>query len=368
MRKKYLSYVQAGVDYNAMDPLKRMAQIAAKKTIKNLSKNLSEVELSRGESAYVLDIGKYYLASVIEGLGTKCLVADYMYKLTGKTYYDTLAEDTVAMNINDLIVVGAKPEVISAYWAAGKSSWFDDKKRTKDLVSGWAKACDKADVTWGGGETPTLTGVINPETLDFASACFGFIKPKTRLILGDKLQKNDVIVLLESSGIHSNGLSLARKIAEELPNGYKSKISDGRMYGEALLDPTIIYSKLIQNLFKDKIDIHYMVNITGHGWRKLMRATHRFTYRITNLPPVPSVLQFMIKNGPIDKQEAYGNLNMGAGFAVFVPEKNVDKVIKTALIHKIKAYPYGFVEKGPKQVIIEPKNIVFKGESLNVRA
>lgn len=368
MKKKALTYSQTGVNYDAMDPLKRMAQVAAKKTIKNLSKNFDEILFSRGESAYVVDLGSFYLASVIEGLGTKCLVADAMYKITGHTYYDLLAQDTVAMIVNDIIVVGAKPEVVLAYWAAGSMDWFEDKKRIGDLTNGWAKACNMAGATWGGGETPTLKGVINPETLDLGGSCFGTIIPKSRLTLGDKLEVGDVIILLESSGIHANGLSLARKIAETLPKKYGTKISDGRMYGEALLDPTIIYSKLVQDLFKEKIDIHYMVNITGHGWRKLMRSTQSFTYRITKFPPVPPVLKFMVEKGPIEEREAYGNLNMGAGFAVFMSEKDVKKVVQVSKKHKIKAYIAGKVEKGPRQVIIEPKNIVFEGESLKVRA
>lgn len=368
MKRKALTYSQAGVNYGMMDPLKRMAQIAARKTINNLSINLSEVGLSRGESAYVIDLGKLYLASVIEGLGTKCLVADKMYKITGKTYYNTLAQDTVAMIVNDIIVVGAKPEVVLAYWAAGNSDWFEDKKRTRDLTTGWATACSMAGAVWGGGETPTLKGIINPETLDLSGSCFGFIQPKNRLLLGDKLKEGDVIILFGSSGIHANGLSLARKIVESLPSGYKTRISDGRMYGEALLDPTVIYSKLVQDLFKARIDIHYMVNITGHGWRKLMRATQSYTYRITQIPPVPPVLRFMVEKGPVEEKEAYGNLNMGAGFAVFVPEKDVEKVVRVSKKHKIKAYLAGKVEKGQKRIIIEPKNIVFEGESLKVRA
>src|SRR5579872_3006818 len=158
MIDKKLTYKSSGVDYDAMDPLKRLAQIEGRKTIKNiLGTGLKEVEESRGESAYIQEFGKSYLAFVEEGLGTKSLVADAMYKITGKTYYDQLAQDTVAMMVNDLITLGAKPTTILAYWAAGSSSWFEDKKRMEDLVIGWRKACDLSGAVWGGGETPTLT-------------------------------------------------------------------------------------------------------------------------------------------------------------------------------------------------------------------
>lgn len=362
-----LTYKESGVNYEAIDYLKRIAQQSGEKTVNNLPKNYKEVATSRGESAHVTDAGEYYFASVIEGLGTKSLVADEMYRLTGRTYYDSLAYDTVAMIVNDLITVGAKPLTLMAYWAVGSSDWFKDKKRADDLVLGWTKASQDSGAVWGGGETPVLLGIINKETIDLAGACFGIINPKKNLCLGEKLQPGDRIILFESSGIHANGLTLARKIAKSLPESYLTKIDGEKTYGEALLTPTIIYAKLVENLLKNNIDIHYMVNITGHGWRKLMRHKKELTYKITDFPPVPKVLQFIVEQGKLDDKEAYGNLNMGAGFAIFVPEKDVPQVLKLAETHNIKVYNTGVVEAGDKKVIIEPKNIIFKKQSLQVR-
>lgn len=366
--KNQLTYKQSGVNYETIDYLKRIAQTAGKKTVNNLPENYKEVSASRGESAHVVDAGEFYFTLVIEGLGTKSLVADEMYKLTGKTYYDRVAYDTVAMIVNDLITVGAKPLTLMAYWATGSSDWFRDKKRADDLVLGWTKASQDSGAVWGGGETPVLLGIINKETIDLAGACFGIINPKKNLCLGEKLQPGDRIILFESSGIHANGLTLARKIAKSLPESYLTKIDGEKTYGELLLTPTIIYAKLIEDLFKNTIDIHYMVNITGHGWRKLMRHKKELTYKITDLPPVPKVLQFIVEQGKLDDKEAYGNLNMGAGFAIFVPEKEVDQVLALAEKHQIKAYSYGLVEEGEKKVVIEPKNIIFSKETLQVRA
>ena len=363
-----LTYKESGVNYEAIDYLKRIAQQAGEKTVNNLPKNYQEVSASRGESAHVIDVGEFYFASVTEGLGTKSLVADEMYPLTGKTYYDSLAYDTVAMIVNDLITVGAKPVTLMAYWATGSSDWFKDKKRADDLVLGWTKASQDSGAVWGGGETPVLLGIINKEAIDLAGACFGIINPKKNLCLGEKLQPGDKIILFESSGIHANGLTLARKIAKSLPESYLTKIDREKTYGEALLTPTIIYAKLVEDLLKNNIDIHYMVNITGHGWRKLMRHRRSLTYQIADLPPVPKILQFIIEQGKIDNKEAYGNLNMGAGFAIFVPAKEVSQVINMAKKLEIKAYNCGIVESGEKKVIIEPKNITFEKQSLQVRA
>ncbi len=365
--KKQLTYKDSGVNYDTIDYLKRIAQEAGKKTLNNLPSNYKEVNESRGESAHVIDAGEYYFTSVIEGLGTKSLVADEMYKLTGKTYYDNVAYDTVAMIVNDLITVGARPLTLMAYWAAGSSNWFSDKKRADDLVSGWTKASNDSGVVWGGGETPVLSKIINENEIDLAGSCFGIINPKKNLCLGAKLQVGDKIILFESSGIHANGLTLARKIAESLPEGYLTKVNGEKTYGELLLTPTIIYTKLIADLLKNNIDIHYMVNVTGHGWRKLMRHKKELTYRIKDLPPVPEVLKYIVEQGKLDYKEAYGNLNMGAGFAIFVPESAVTQVLSLSKSQNIKAYDAGIVEAKEKKVLIEPLNITLEKESLQVR-
>jgi len=285
-KKPKLTYKKSGVDYSKIDPLKVLAQKTAKKTAGNLLPlGYREVEESRGESAYVVDVGNFYIASITECLGTKALVADEVRKITGKTYYDAIAQDTIAMAVNDIITVGAQPVSVHAYWASGDSNWFEDEKRTKDLVKGWEKACKLSGVSWGGGETPVLKGVVKSKVIDLAASCVGVIKPKKRLLLGNKLKAGDAIVVFESSGIHANGLSLARKIVKRLAKGYATKMDNGKTYGEGLLAPTLIYVQIIKSLLDKKIKINYISNITGHGWRKIMRHPKNFIYRITKIPP-----------------------------------------------------------------------------------
>src|SRR2546423_3165389 len=132
-----LSYDQAGVNYDLIDPLKVAAQRAAAATGAHLAVHgFNEVAASRGESAYVVDVGPFYLASIVECLGSKALVADEMQRLTGTSYYDRIAQDTIAMAINDLITVGATPLVVQAYWAAGGAAWFAGRERAPALVGG----------------------------------------------------------------------------------------------------------------------------------------------------------------------------------------------------------------------------------------
>jgi phosphoribosylformylglycinamidine cyclo-ligase len=364
-----IDYKQAGVDYGKIDPLKILAQQAAAATAGNLQRHgLREVAASRGESAYLVDCGDFYLASITECLGTKALVADATRKVTGKTYYDQIAQDTLAMAINDLITVGASPVSVHAYWAAGGSAWFDDAQRAKDLVDGWRAACDACGVAWGGGETPALAGVVADDRIDLAASCVGLVRPKARLTLGERLGPGDAIVLLGSSGIHANGVSLARKLAERLPAGYATKLPSGALFGEALLAPTVLYSPVTEALAKAGIVPHYQANITGHGWRKVMRHGKELTYRFHTLPPVPEVLQFLQQQTGSDDRAAYGNLNMGAGYALFVAAGDAARTVQIARDAGVQAWAAGTVEAGPKQVVLEPLRLVFGGDDLHVRA
>lgn len=367
--KTELTYSAVGVDYKSLDPLKKLAQHQAGKTSGNLERfGVREVSASRGESAYVWEEKDSYRAFVIEGLGTKNLVADEVRKITKETYYDVMAQDTVAMIVNDLIVVGAQPQVVNAYFAVGSSDWFADEKRAEDLVNGWAAACNLAGAVWGGGETPVLSNIINPGMIDLSGAAVGIIKPKKNLILGEKLMAGDAIFLIESSGIHANGLTLARAVASKLPDGYRTLLPDGKTYGESLVIPTNIYAQLIRDFFKAGIDIHYMVNITGHGWRKLMRANKELSYVMDKIPEPQNIFKFIQKISGNNDREMYGNFNMGAGFAVFMPKKDVPRAKKiTGEKYNWWGEQAGVVEAGPKRVLIKPKNIVYKSKELEIR-
>jgi phosphoribosylformylglycinamidine cyclo-ligase len=367
-----LTYEQAGVRYDVIDPLKIAAQRAAAATAGQLAAHgFAEVPGSRGESAYVVDVGPFFLASIVECLGSKALVADEMQRLTGRSFYDAIAQDTIAMAVNDLVTVGATPLVVQAYWAAGGSEWFEDARRSEALVRGWKRACERCGVAWGGGETPALAGIVEAGRVDLAANCTGLVNPKARLTLGEKLGPGDAIVLLAASGIHANGLTLARKLAETLPQGYLTEIAPGIHpglgYGEALLAPTPLYSPVTEALWQAGVPVHYAANITGHGWRKLLRHPKPLGYRVHTVPPVPPVLAFIAEQAGHDASEAYGTLNMGAGFALFVPGSEAERAVEVARSTGIEAWVAGEVVAGPKRLVIEPLGVVFEGESLQLR-
>ncbi|MFZ2835200.1 MAG: AIR synthase-related protein [Candidatus Moraniibacteriota bacterium] len=338
-----------------------------------LTHGFREVRESRGESAYVVDFGPFLLAFVEEGLGTKNKVAEEMRHLekamrglTGRTFYDKSMQCNAAMAFNDLSSVGAAPIISMLHVAAGSSKFFTNEKCNRDIVNGHALACNLAGCSWGGGESPTLQDIIYPGTGVFAGSAIGLINPKENLLLGSRIKVGDRIILLYGSGIHANGLTLARYLAELLERGYLTELPSGITYGEALLEPTVIYAPAMNACVSM---LHYGINITGHGWRKLMRALQSFRYVIERIPEKGELFEFMQEHGKISDREAYGNLNMNAGFAFIAPPENVEKILLTIERLGFDGLDAGHVESADRRsVVIEPlDNMEFKEEELQVR-
>lgn len=369
MNKQKITYSQVGDNYETKDPIKILAQNAAKQTGKNLQKHgFVEITETRGESAYVWKQGNIYMASVIEGLGTKNLIADEMRKTTGKTYYDIIGHDTIATIINDLISVGAKPLVIHAYWAIEDNDWLADKERMTDLINGWKSACDISGASWGGGETPTMKGIVVPGTSELGGSAIGIIQNKSRIITSDKLKSGDRILMIKSSGVNANGISLTRAISNKLPKGYATKLPGGKLYGDALLTKCNIYAKLIQDLLDAGIDIHYLSYITGHGIRKVMRANQNFTYTLEKIFEPHEIFGFIQKQAGLSLKEMYETYNMGMDYAIFIPEKDIKKAQRIVEKNKFESIDAGWIESGERKVIIKPLHITLEGESLKLKA
>jgi phosphoribosylformylglycinamidine cyclo-ligase len=317
-----------------------------------------------------MEAADHYLAHVEEGLGTKNLVADAMQLATGRTFYREIAIDTVATIVNDLITCGALPMSIAMHAAVGDSGWFTDSVRRRALVEGWAEGCRMSGAVWGGGETPTLRGMIDPAAIILAGSAVGRIAPKSMRIAGD-VRDGDAIVFLASSGVQTNGLSLCRSVAERLPKGYLTPIGfgDSRNYGEALLAPSVIYVSFVRECQKRRLKLQYAAHITGHGWRKLMRLEEPFVYQITEARSAPPLFQFLMEAGPIELREAYATFNMGAGFAVYVDQREAAAVLEAARATGHDAWVAGRVVKSGsrKAVEIPELGLTFEGDTLQVR-
>ncbi|MEM2094324.1 MAG: AIR synthase related protein [Candidatus Bathyarchaeia archaeon] len=366
------------VDYSTLDPVKKKALEVFTPTLSNPLRLRIAVK-GLGETAAVLDFIDYdfMLAFNVEDLGTKNLVADAMYnelrskaelaaKFDEAKFYSNLGRDAVAMAVTDLAAVGADPIAYADILASGDSSWFGDEKRVRALLEGYRVAADLAGCAIPQGETPTLQGVINPLSLNLSGGSVGIIRPKSRYIYGQKLAPGDVILGIPSLGICANGITKARKIAERVPGGYFARLEDGRTLGEAILEPTPILSRLVNQLLDGGVDLHYISPITGHGWRKIYRARFPFRYVIDTLPEPPAIFQALINWGreygfDVSDEENYQVWNMGIFLALIAPREFIDTIASVAEKFKTSIFLLGRVEEGEREVIIKPKKISYRG-------
>ena len=290
-----------------------------------------------GHYAGLIEFGDYALVLCTDGVGTKVRIAEALKK------YDTIGIDCIAMNVNDALCVGAEPLAFVDYLAMEDP----DPKITKEIGKGLEKGARLANISIVGGETADLPELING--FDLAGTCLAYVK-KNRIILGDRVQPGDVIIGLSSSGIHSNGYTLARRVVDEAEFSFKDRFPDGlypgKTIGEIMLTPTRIYVKEILKLFK-KIDVHGCAHITGSGLWNIPRLKEKVRYVLDDpLEPQP-IFSFLKDHGNIDDYEMYQIFNMGMGFAVIV---SADAGMET--IEILQKYSdatvkrVGFVKKG----------------------
>ncbi|RQD79263.1 MAG: phosphoribosylformylglycinamidine cyclo-ligase [Methanocalculus sp. MSAO_Arc1] len=263
-----------------------------------------------GHFAGLIDCGAYVLAMATDGVGTKMLVADALCN------WSTVGVDCIAMNVNDLYVMNLEPVAFVDYIATESL----DPEKMREIGRGLNEGARQANINIVGGETATLKGLVNG--LDLAGTCLG-IQKRNRVIDGSSVRPGDLIIGFPSSGIHSNGLSLARKIAAG-HGGYDAVLPSGTTVGEALLTPTRIYAEVLAVC--DACDIHGMCHITGGGLLNFNRIGS-FGYAFDDPLPVPEIFTWLAEKGNVTEEEMYRTFNMGMGYAVIVPETSVETVL-----------------------------------------
>jgi phosphoribosylformylglycinamidine cyclo-ligase len=361
-------YRRSGVDYEVLDDVKREAMALAAATAQVGSfPGGREFPDSRGSSAYVFEINGTTFAMVVEGLGTKSVIAAEYLAATGVSRYADIARDAVAAIVNDVISVGANPVVVTAYFATGDAAWYGAKDRALDLLNGWREACEQAGAVWGGGESPALPGVVREDAIELAGSALGVVPAGRRPVFGREVMPGDVIVLLPSSGLHANGASLARRVASQLPEGLLTRLPSGRYLGDALLTPSRIYASFVRELLDAGVAPVFLNGITGHGFLKIMRADVEVRYEITTLPPVPEVLAFLVERLRMSPAEAYSTLNMGAGYVVIVRPGDVADVMRVAHENGHDALVAGEVVAGRRSVAIRPLQVEYVGDEYQLR-
>lgn len=262
-----------------------------------------------GHYAGLIDFGEHVLALTTDGVGTKMLVADALAD------WRTVGIDCIAMNANDLFVMNVEAVAFVDYIATDRLS----VEKMAQIGEGLNEGARLANLNLVGGETAQLPGLVNG--LDLAGTCLG-VQEKGRVVTGEKIRPGDVILGVPSSGIHSNGLTLARRVTEKA-GGYGERLPDGTPVGRALLTPTRIYREALDAC--RKAEVHGMCNVTGSGLLNFPRLT-RYGFDFTDPLPVPPVFAWLQEKGEIDPVEMYRTFNMGMGFAYVLPEEEAGTV------------------------------------------
>ena len=317
---------------------------------------LGTVKLDIGYFANVIDIGGIGLAISTDGVGSKSIIAQMMRR------YDTIGIDCVAMNVNDLLCVGARPRSMVDYIGVEES----DAEMLGAIAIGLSAGAKQAGVSISGGEISPLKDVMRG--FDLVGTAVGLV-PLDRIITGRDLVPGDIIIGLESSGIHSNGLTLARYVFFK-----QGRLSVDHVFpelgislGEELLRPTLIYVPEILDIIDNIPTVKALINITGDGLLNLPRVEAKVGFIIDDLPPVPAIFRLIQSQGAVGDAEMYQVYNMGIGFCVLVAAADVDSTLLILQRHGRRAKIIGRIIEDDSRGVYLP-NQRLEGHSKEFRA
>lgn len=337
------SYKAAGVDvtagYKGVELMKKAVQATYTNAV------ISDIGGFGGLYApQIKGMEEPILVSGTDGVGTKLKLAFLMDK------HDTIGEDCVAMCANDVICTGASPMFFLDYMALGKN--IPEKVAT--IVAGVAEGCKKANCSLIGGETAEMPGFYPVDEYDLAGFCVGIVDKK-KIIDNKTIEIGDKVIGLKSSGVHSNGFSLVRKVFDVNKENLNEYVeSMGCTVGEALLKPTKIYVKPILKLI-EQVKVKGISHITGGGFYENMPRMLREGVALKidkNSYEVPPIFKLIAERGNIPERDMYNTFNMGIGMAVIVPENEVEKSLEILKEAGEEAYLIGEVVEGNREVII----------------
>jgi phosphoribosylformylglycinamidine cyclo-ligase len=305
--KKKMTYAGSGVDiHHENNAIKALSsKISYKRT--GLGAPLTDI----GHYAGLIEFGEYALGLATDGVGSKVLIANEMKR------WNTVGIDCIAMNVNDLLAIGAEPLSFVDYLAIAQP----DEELMAQIGEGLQKGAQLSRMTIVGGETATLPEIVNG--FDLAGTCLGAVK-KDEIITGEKITEGDFLVGVPSSGVHSNGYTLARKIIEQSSYNYYDPFpyNPKTTIGDELLIPTRIYIEILDVI--KECNVHGLAHITGSGLLKLQRITDLGFDIHTPLEP-QSIFKFLQEQGNVDDLEMYKTFNMGMGFLIVLPEQDAQR-------------------------------------------
>jgi phosphoribosylformylglycinamidine cyclo-ligase len=332
-----MTYARAGVDVSQVRKSHEALARLLESTFKTRKGRVGYPVFPIGHYAGLVDLNDGRVLSLhIDNVGTKVIIAQMMRK------YNTIGIDCVAMCANDLICTGAEPISFLDYLAMAKH----DRRIVDEIAVGLVEGAKQSGMAIVGGETAVVPDLLSNDVgLDLVGMAAGIGKVKG-LILGDDIRKGDALVGVASSGIHSNGLTLARKILLREHKLRENVPELGRSIGEELLEPTRIYVKPVLEAIR-KLEVHGLAHITGGGFAKLDRIVGqaRLGAGIDQLPSTPGIFRVIQKRGRVSDREMYRTFNMGVGFALICPQRAEDAVIRLFVRNGHNAFDLGRVQK-----------------------
>jgi phosphoribosylformylglycinamidine cyclo-ligase len=258
--------------------------------------------------------------------------------------FSTVGIDCIAMNVNDLICVGSVPFAFVDYIATAKPDPLALGTITNSLVKG----AKEAGVAIIGGETAVVPGLLsnvhNKYSIELSGTAVGFVRKRSELVLGNRIMKEDIILGVESSGLHSNGFTLVRRAVPE-DNLHKKVGNLKRSFGDELLTPTRIYVRPMVDLFGSGVEIHGIAHITGGSFTKLRRINNKVNYRLDNMPDPPEIFKLIQVGGKIGFAEMYRTFNMGIGLCIIAPRSSAEAILSTFEKYRMRTSKVGIIEK-----------------------
>ncbi|MEK7544838.1 MAG: AIR synthase-related protein [Patescibacteria group bacterium] len=361
------------VNYDILDKAKAAFIVASQRTVKFAGAYGFIPESGFGSSAnvFTLDLKPFLKAGaeslsvtlLPEGLGTSddARPEDLSTEEALK-FWHNIGIKTVAVMTNDAAASGLQTILISLYLPSSTPEIVFNETFMKGFLDGFVAGCEKVGCVYFSGETPQLKGKILEGKLDIAGALFGICPPGKKPIDSSRLSAGDQIVFIESSGPHDNGFTTLRKLAADLPQGYRTKLPDGRDFYDAMNAPTILYTPFVQNLLRENIDVTNIEPITGHGWQKLMRSKKNLRYVIETMLPVPAIFEFVERHANISKEEMMKIFNYGVGMAVFTPGDG-EKIVEIAKKNGLNAVVAGVTEASERrEVFVKPLGVTLTDE------
>lgn len=368
------------VNYDSLDAAKNAFIQACKKTTRFAADYgfIPDERFGASANVFELDLSSYlnkghqklHLTLVPEGLGTADEAhPDDLTSEEQRSFWYNIGIKTVAVMTNDAASSGMQTILISLYLPSSTPETLFNQAFLDGFLSGFVDGCEKVGCVYFSGETPQLKTKITPGKLDIAGACFGLIPAGSAPIDGSQLEAGDHMVFIGSTGPDANGFTSLRDLASKLDDGYRSKLASGTEYWQAINNPTVLITPLIQSVLKESITLTNIEPITGHGWQKIMRCNKPLKYIVEDMLPVPEVFTFVQEKAGLSAAEMIHIFNYGLGFVLFTRSaEEAKRIVTLAQNLGLEALIGGRVETADQRSVeVKPLKTVLGSEGFQLQ-